>query len=143
MMSIKLKFVSVLSAVLLATGASRGIALQKAFAEEAQQAEPVVPKAGASREVAPRLDANADPLPEGALFRFGTIRFRHADGINSSALSHDGKLLATTSKSTVVILGIVDGETASHVPRLPCDGRLGQQRRQSSLLPGWEVARPD
>jgi WD40 repeat protein len=59
--------------------------------------------------VAPRTDRFGDPLPPGALFRFGSLRFRHPEGINSSALSLDGKLLATTAKTSVAVWDLKTG----------------------------------
>jgi WD40 repeat protein len=41
------------------------------------------------------VDRRGDPLPEGALVRFGSTRFRHPGGIYGADLSPDGKLLAT------------------------------------------------
>lgn len=63
---------------------------------------------GFTEEVA--TDRYGDPLPEGTLLRFGTIRYRHADGINDSTLSPDGKLLATAATPTVAIWDIATGK---------------------------------
>src|SRR5205085_7234604 len=64
---------------------------------------------GTAAGAEPRLDAHGDPLPEGALFRLGTVRFRHAGGITCSALSPDGKFLATASGTSIVIRDVETG----------------------------------
>src|SRR5262245_13309734 len=46
--------------------------------------------------------ADGFPLPSGAIFRFGNRQLRHADGISGSAISPDGKYLATLGGSVVV-----------------------------------------
>jgi WD40 repeat protein len=55
------------------------------------------------KPVGERVDRNGDPLPAGALFRFGSLRLRHDGTIRASALSPDGKTLATTSGGSVVL----------------------------------------
>ncbi len=50
----------------------------------------------ADKEKSSRVDRYGDPLPDGALFRFGSVRTRHTPTIRASALSPDGKFLATT-----------------------------------------------
>src|SRR5450432_578412 len=50
----------------------------------------------------PRLDAFGDPLPAGAVARFGTIRWRHDAVIRSVHYSPDGKTLYTDSEDNTV-----------------------------------------
>ncbi len=66
--------------------------------------------AAANKEQLPRIDRYGDPLPEGALFRFGSIRMRHADVIYNSALSPDGKILATASRGSVFLWDLAEGK---------------------------------
>jgi WD40 repeat protein len=63
-----------------------------------QQAEsPAPPKA-------PRTDRYGDPLPEGAIQRLGTVRFRHSHWIPSIAFSPDGKMIASGSSDHTIRL---------------------------------------
>jgi WD40 repeat protein len=58
----------------------------------------------------PRTDALGDPLPEGALLRLGTIRYRDPAGVNHAALSPDGKILATASEAGITLFDLATGK---------------------------------
>src|SRR5436305_6864779 len=56
----------------------------------------------------PRLDAHGDSLPEGALARLGTARFR--GWIRCFALSPDGKTLALGDPYTLRLFDVASGK---------------------------------
>src|SRR5262249_26876630 len=66
------------------------------------------------------VDVHGDPLPEGALARLGTIRFRDANFIAATAPSPDGKLLALSN--TRGILRLLDATTGREVRRFHTAG---------------------
>lgn len=72
-----------------------------------------------------QVDRLGDPLPEGALLRLGTIRYRAAAGINDAALSPDGKILATACESGITLFDLATG-----APR---------QLRESAVPNGFDV----
>jgi RNA polymerase sigma factor (sigma-70 family) len=55
-----------------------------------------------SQEV--KTDAYGDPVPEGALVRMGTIRFRHADAVHCTVFAPDGKTLISCGCDGVIRL---------------------------------------
>jgi RNA polymerase sigma factor (sigma-70 family) len=111
------------------------------------------------KEKSPRVDPNGDPLPAGALFRFGSLRSRHDGTIRASALSPDGKTLATSSGQSVVLWDLATNKPLRRFntdeywtfsrPTLvfsPDGGRLGYVQTNSfgcvwDVKSGKEVAR--
>src|SRR5262249_22647676 len=69
-----------------------------------------------------RSDLLDDPLPDGALARIGTLRFRHCATIVSVAYAPDGKSVATGGRDGVV--RVWDAVTGRQRLRIPQDGRL-------------------
>ncbi len=65
-----------------------------AFSQDQPPAKKQTPKENAPR---PRLDLYGDPLPEGAIARVGTTRFRLVGPTRAIAYSPDGTILATES----------------------------------------------
>jgi RNA polymerase sigma factor (sigma-70 family) len=69
---------------------------------------PEVPPAAVAApaaEKAPRPDQHGDPLPDGALLRLGTLRWRAAGVVGTLAFSPDGKTVAAGSREAVTLLG--------------------------------------
>src|SRR5260370_13352892 len=77
-----------------------------------QQAEsPAPPKA-------PRTDRYGDPLPDGAIARLGTARWRlDAHGANAMTVAADGRTLLTANTTTGIT--IWDMETGKPIRRIP------------------------
>jgi RNA polymerase sigma factor (sigma-70 family) len=77
--------------IFLAMFLALGAGLLALPSEMAQQPPPAV----RPQEAAKRVDFFGDPLPQGALARLGTVRFRHGDRIYSEVITPDGKTLAS------------------------------------------------
>jgi RNA polymerase sigma factor (sigma-70 family) len=75
-----------------------------------------------------RADRYGDPLPEGAVTRLGTVRFRVPDEVEALTFSPDGKSLAVYSRAGVFLLDAADGkrlrELAALAPPLRRQGLL-------------------
>ncbi|HEY7311574.1 MAG TPA: sigma-70 family RNA polymerase sigma factor [Gemmataceae bacterium] len=109
----KLAVVAVMVLALCAAGVGAGFLARQTHAEKSPSAGlpihaerkklPTPPD-----EMQPRLDFEDNPLPPGALARFGSVRFRHAASVRRIALSPDDKLLASASDS----LRVWDAATA-------------------------------
>ncbi len=108
------KFAGVLT-VVLAVALSVSFTIVLAYSRPAAQvsqdeAPAVVVPSKAPEKPAARVDRFGDPLPEGALLRIGTIRYRAGAGINHAALSPDGKLLATACESGITFFDLATGK---------------------------------
>jgi WD40 repeat protein len=80
---------------------------------------PPAPPAAEGPAVA--ADRFGDPLPEGAVARLGTQRFRHEWWVGAGALSPDGKTIATLSSLTV---SLWDAATGRELRRLHTGGQF-------------------
>jgi WD40 repeat protein len=71
--------------------------------------------ARAAAPVNPRVDAAGDPLPEGALARFGTLHLHHNGSVINVAFAPDGKTLASCGNDSLVRLW--DAATGKEIRR--------------------------
>jgi RNA polymerase sigma factor (sigma-70 family) len=98
-----------------------------------------------------RTDAHGDPLPEGAIRRIGTLRFRHGGGnVSSLLVSPDGKtLISTTVNGSRMVFAweLATGKPLHKFPGHPdstqtalsADGKiLATCRREGVVL--WDLA---
>jgi RNA polymerase sigma factor (sigma-70 family) len=74
------------------------VEMQKATAAAVRERQP------------PNTDIYGDPLPAGALARFGSVRWRHGEWITASALDPDQKRLVTASGRTVVVWDLTNAK---------------------------------
>lgn len=102
----KAKLAAGLLAGFLLTG--MGVFLSAALVSPAAVKE--APPPAADNPKTARVDLYGDPLPAGARFRFGSVRMRHLPAIRGSALSPNGKLLATTSGPYVLLWDLATGK---------------------------------
>jgi RNA polymerase sigma factor (sigma-70 family) len=64
-----------------------------------------------------RTDAAGDPLPEGALARIGTVRFRHPDHVSRLAITADGKVLLSQAVDGIRTWNVATGKELNHFHR--------------------------
>jgi WD40 repeat protein len=104
-------------------------------------ADSSVPPPGAPRVIrpvftlpgAPKLDRHGDPLPAGAIARFGTVRLRHGTEVHAMGFTHDGKHLCTVSGSEDSIK-LWDVVTGKEVARLNSPASLIGLARNGSVV---------
>jgi len=91
----------------------------------------------ASPEAASKaLDLYGDPLPEGAVARMGTVRWRH-DEIYHTLLSPDGKVLATSSWGAKI--RVWDRATGKLIGTVPSAEHLNARNWQLAFSPDSSV----
>jgi WD40 repeat protein len=76
--------------------------------------------AGLSAQDAAKTDRNGDPLPAGALARFGTLRWRHGDTVTFVAFLPGGKAVLTASADNT--LRLWDKDTGKELRRFNLGG---------------------
>ena len=73
-------------------------------------------KAAPEEKKPAKLDAYGDPLPDAAMARMGTVRFRSTMYVQSLAFSPDAKMIATAGNEATIRLW--DAMTGKEVRRL-------------------------
>src|SRR5262249_60744505 len=77
---------------------------------------PTRSEVGAKAPSTPSPLRQGEPDAEGRLLRFGSDRLRHGTDIRNSALSPDGKLLATAGDKSVIIWELKSGKKLHYLP---------------------------
>lgn len=80
----------------------------------------------------PKLDPHGDPLPAGAVTRYGTVRLRHGTDVNGIGFTPDGKRLCTVS-ATDDTVRLWDPATGKEVGRLNASPLLVTLARDGSV----------
>jgi RNA polymerase sigma factor (sigma-70 family) len=139
--------VSALAATTTAALVYRGLAGESP--EDKKPAVSATPRQADAGKPKARTDALGDPLPEGAIRRLGTLRFRCGWGINNLLPTPDGKtLISNEAAGTVSVWDLATGKLLRQFPgnlqdqkyiALSPDGKLvGVGYRENIIV--WDLA---
>ncbi len=103
----------VVAASVAAAGIGIGVSTPVGADPPSQPTKPVTPPPAEVAQPGPALDRYGDPLPDGAVARFGSIRFRHGRSLESIAYSPDGKTIASGGEGRVMLW---EAETGKPIP---------------------------
>jgi WD40 repeat protein len=81
----------------------------------------------------PKLDRLGDPLPPGAIARFGSVRLRHGQEPLGLGFSYDGKMLGSIA-ATADAIRLWDVATGKELHRLEMTATLAAFARDGSIL---------
>ena len=95
MISAKLKFVAALLLAVGLVGTGTSLWVQQSASAQPPAVAPLQPPADAKPADARPADLHGDPLPEGALARMGTVRWRHPGPVSFVGYANEGKHLVT------------------------------------------------
>ncbi len=96
-----------------------------------------------------RVDLYGDPLPEGALRRLGTIRWRHEDMVRSLSFSPDSKTILSCAGGTLFVWEsatgrmrrkLEGGKEVSRAMALSPDGKTLAATGWTGVIRLWDVA---
>jgi WD40 repeat protein len=93
----------VVAASVAAAGIGIGVPAPVGADPPSQPAKPAAPPPAEVAQPRPALDRYGDPLPDGAVARFGSIRFRHGGPLQSIAYSPDGKTIASGGTGRIML----------------------------------------
>jgi WD40 repeat protein len=99
---------------------------------------------------APKQEREQDgPLPEGAVARLGTLRFRHADSVTCIAIGTDGTSILSAAGNTVYVWDLATGKERQRFPKhatmvtsFVCsrDGKLLASGCRDGTIHVWDMA---
>ncbi len=118
MLFVKAKLVLLALTVSVALGGA-GWAGYQAIAKPAQSAPVVKGQENVKVKEAIVTDMYGDPLPDGAVARLGTVRFRHDGEATSVAFAENGKTLIVKTSLGFELLDVATGNRRHGLNRLP------------------------